>query len=232
MRVQKFDSCGFANCCFVSAYWQASPYFSLITVSAAEYNHNRQNSIRNENDVVRERMGLIMTNTLKILIHEACNGNTQCAYLAGIQLEIEGYDSFFVQSQFRRAAESNYRLAQRWLGILGLCKMLRLEECCTANAMYNSTYAPGIDWLSKASDNGDLVSSYILAKCMKLGIGIEKDEAQAESKFSQLVPSISHDEAVSVSILFDYILTHEALCPADLSKFCWALRGVPAMTTV
>ena len=64
--------------------------------------------------------------------------------------------------------------------------------------MYNQTYDLGIEWLRKAADNGDLVSEFILAKCMQLGVGLEKNEPLAEAAFARLVPGITMDEIISV----------------------------------
>lgn len=170
-----------------------------------------------------------MNGSKEFYMHKADSSNLKKLYLTSIKFEDNGFDSFFVQAQLRKAAEGNYRLAQRWLGILGLCKLIHLKEFYYQETMYNQTYDLGIEWLQKAADNGDIVSEFILAKCMQLGVGLEKNEPLAEAEFARLVPSITMDEIISVSILFDHVLSHEALRPKDLSHYCWSLRGVEGL---
>ena len=168
-----------------------------------------------------------MTNKLKQLLHEARKGNPEFAYLAGMQLEKEGYDSFFVQSQYRNAANNGYSIAQRWLGILGLCNLLRTDETYSAEANYNTSYEPAIGWLSTAADNGDRVSLFILAKCRQLGIGMVEDEDLAEAGIASIVPFLADNDILAVNLLFDYIMSRKNLRPFELSNYCWELRGAP-----
>lgn len=65
-----------------------------------------------------------MNGNKEFYMHKADSANLKRLYLTSIQFEGNGWDSFFVQAQLRKAAEGNYRLAQRWLGILGLCKLI------------------------------------------------------------------------------------------------------------
>ena len=145
-------------------------------------------------------------------------------YYASLEFEKRGIDSFFVQSQLRQSGEGGFILAQRWLGVLGLCKLLHLKEFYNEENMFNQSYDPGIEWLTKAANNGDVVSKYILAKCRQTGVGLEQDEKAAEAELERLVPKVGMDVIIAVGIIFEYILSQSSITCTDLSHFCWRLR--------
>jgi len=152
---------------------------------------------------MKERM--CSGNDIHYLLHEAANGNARCAYLVGCTFEEMGYRPFFVQAQFRRAANLGYPLAQRWLGILGLCHLLLAESSTFTDDAYEQDDATALSWLRKAASGNDKISVLILAKCKMLGIGTEADEISGEMETEGILPFLTEDDVLNVSLLFEYI---------------------------
>lgn len=151
---------------------------------------------------------------IRYLLHESRKGNARCAFLAGLSFEKLGYRRLFVQKQFRYAADLGYPVAQRWLGVLGLCRQLLSADSQYANEIYCPNYEDALYWLEEAAENHDPVSCFILAKCRMLGIGVKADEAEAQREIDQLIPLLTEESVLAVTLLFDLVLN---MSPADLN---------------
>lgn len=163
---------------------------------------------------MKERANIDIGRDIHYLLHEAAKGNAKCAFLAGLAFEELGYRPFFVQAQFRRAADLGYPIAQRWLGILGLCHQLQTENCTFSDVSYYQDYDAALSWLKKAAAGKDKISSLILAKCKMLGIGMDVDEIGGEMEVKRVVPLLNDNDVTAVALLFEYIRlenTHSVL---------------------
>ncbi len=143
---------------------------------------------------------------IQYLLRESSKDNPKYAYLAGLAMEEKGYRQFYVQAQFRCAAEWGYPVAQRWLGILGLCHLLLSKDCSFSEERYCQNYDEAFTWLEKAASRNDKIAAYILAKCRDLGIGMEANEAEANVEMKMLRPFLSNKEVNAVSLLLDYCM--------------------------
>ena len=168
----------------------------------------------------RKRAG----NEIGYLLDEGMKGNARCAYLAGLKMEEEGYRPFFVQRQFRHAAELGFPPAQRWLGILGLCHQLQTRDCSYSETVYYEDYEAAIYWLRKAACGKDRLAAAILAGCGRLGIGMEADESRGKNAACKERVALSEEEAMAVSFLFR-IITREN--DRQMRDICRILRNTP-----
>lgn len=158
--------------------------------------------------------------TLNYYLYEADKGNGQAAFEAGRLMESDKYSPVLVQKQYRRAASMGYAPAQRWLGILALCKCLIDETSTVSSIHYNKSSSDAMQWFFKASENGDAISSFIIGKCYQCGIGVEVNEAKANRLLSAFADKVGLGMSIAIMMLFQGILQDNGshLPPANSSS--------------
>lgn len=144
--------------------------------------------------------------TTNYYLAESRRGNAAAAFEASKVMALEGWSDYFVQQQIYRSAENGHAPAQRWLGILGLFKRLITKESTVSSISFYETYDVAMEWLNEAACTGDLVATYIIAKCCQHGVGIEKDEERALEIFNQVAGKMNEETVLAIMFAFESIL--------------------------
>lgn len=139
------------------------------------------------------------------LVENTNNGDAVSAFELGKYFALENADIVIVQNQLLKSAQRGYLDAELTLGLMGLGYML-LKPCSTiGNHEYYLSQVQGVQWIKRAAAAGHILSQYIIAQCMMRGIGMPKDDAQAEDEIMTLIPLLNEETVLAVALFFDAI---------------------------
>ncbi len=131
--------------------------------------------------------------SLESYIKLASRGDASAAFEAAKIMFYEKYNEVIFQSMLRKAAKLGNINAQRYLGFIGLANKLVEPSSTTTHIIYNKSATAAYEWFEKASNAGDVISTFAVYKCLQHGIGVEKNEEKAEETLNTIVDHLSLD---------------------------------------
>lgn len=131
--------------------------------------------------------------TLNYYISLATKGDAEAAYEAAKWMHYEEYNEVIVQSMLRKAAQLGNVHAQRWLGFLGLADKLVDPDSTVTNVKYVGDRRDAYAWFKQAAEQGDVFSTFAVAKCLQHGIGADKNTAKANALLETISGDLNYD---------------------------------------